>query len=273
MRLEETALHEREIPPRPEQISTRLWRVGGESWNGTVNAVSAEGDANVYLLRGVGAHALIDCATNAGRPQIETNLRDVGVQPAELSELLLTHSHWDHTQAAHGWQSTYGLRTHLNAVGSEFLGRGDHRLVGSPLHGPEYPFTPFTVDHPVDDCETFRVAGVSMTAHFLPGHTPDSTLYTFVLDGTLVGVCGDIAFGRNELGTYSLGLLSNLWQSDLDLYVSSLRRLAQTPIELLLPGHGAPVAGRDAVRAATEATLVIAERLAGDRYVRRSTGT
>jgi glyoxylase-like metal-dependent hydrolase (beta-lactamase superfamily II) len=235
--------------------------------------VSAEGDANVYLLHGVGAHALIDCATNAGRPQIETNLRGVGVQPAELSDLLLTHSHWDHTQAAHSWQATYGLRTHLNAVGSEFLGRGDYRLVGSLLHGPEYPFRPFTVDHPVHDGETFRVAGVSMTAHFLPGHTPDSTLYTFVLDGTLVGVCGDIAFGRNELGTYSLGLLSNLWQSDLDLYVSSLRRLAQTPIELLLPGHGAPVAGRDPVRAATEATLAIAERLAGDFHVRRSTGT
>jgi hypothetical protein len=80
MRLKETALHEQAIPPRPEQISTRLWRVGGESWNGTVNAVSAEGDANVYLLRGVGAYALIDCATNAGRPQIETNLRDVAVQ-------------------------------------------------------------------------------------------------------------------------------------------------------------------------------------------------
>jgi glyoxylase-like metal-dependent hydrolase (beta-lactamase superfamily II) len=153
LRLRETTLHEREIPPRPEQISTRLWRVGGESWNGTVNAVSAEGDANAYLLRGVGAHALI-------------------------------HSHWDHTQAAHGWQATYGLRTHLNAVGSEFLGRGDHRLVGSPLHGPEYPFRPFTVDHPVDDGETFRVAGVSMTARFLPGHTPDSTLYTLVLDGS-----------------------------------------------------------------------------------------
>jgi hypothetical protein len=68
MRLKETALHEREVSPRPEQISTRLWRVGGESWNRTVNAVSAEGDANIYLLRGVGAHALIDSATNAGAP-------------------------------------------------------------------------------------------------------------------------------------------------------------------------------------------------------------
>ena len=73
-------------------------------------------------------------------------------------------------------------------------------------------------------------------------------------------------------GAYPLGLLSNLWQSDLNLYVSSLRTLAQTPIDLLLPGHGAPVAGRDAVRAATEATLAVAEHLAGDFYVRRSTG-
>src|SRR4051812_32990379 len=99
-------------------------------------------------------------------------------------------------KAAHGWQTTYGLRTHLNAVGSEFLGRGDHRLVGSVLHGPQYPSRPFTVDHPVDDDETFRVAGVSMTARFLPGHTPDSTLYTFELDDTLVGVCGAIRSPR-----------------------------------------------------------------------------
>ena len=120
--------------------------------------------------------------------------------------------------------------------------------------------------------ETFRVAGVSMTARSCPGtrRTPRSTPSCSTARSW---ACGDIAFGRNEVGRYTLGLLSNLWQSDLDLYVSTLRRLTRTPIELPLPGHGAAVAGRDAVRAAREATLAIAERLAGDFHVRRSTGT
>jgi glyoxylase-like metal-dependent hydrolase (beta-lactamase superfamily II) len=67
--------------------------------------VSVEGDAKVHVLRGVGVHTLSDCATNAACPRIETNLRAVGVEPAEL---LLTHSHSDHIQAAHGWQATCG---------------------------------------------------------------------------------------------------------------------------------------------------------------------
>jgi metallo-beta-lactamase class B len=253
-------------------LVTGLRRIGGDTWNGAVEALSAEGDANVYLLNRDGAAALIDCGTVAGRELIETNLRDRSAQVAKLRDLLLTHSHWDHTEAAREWQAAYGLRTHLNAIGAEYLARGDHRLVGAALQGPDYRFTPFTVDHAVADGETFPLAGIAMTAHFLPGHTPDSTLYTCEIDGARVGICGDVAFGANERGGYSLGLLSNLWQSDLDRYVDSLRKLASIPIDLLAPGHGAVVAGRSAVREAIAATRATAERLALDPDVRRNTG-
>jgi metallo-beta-lactamase class B len=255
-----------------ERLLEGLWRVGGDTWNGTAPALSAEGDANVYLLCPNGAGALIDCATLAGRERVEANVRETGHEPAELTQLLLTHSHWDHTQAARDWQERYGLATHLNACGAAFLARGDHRLVGYQMHGPAYEFAPFTVDHEVRDGETFDVAGVAVTAHFLPGHTPDSTLYTFELDGVRVGLCGDIAFGPTGDGLAMVGLLSSLWLSDLDRYVESLRRLAATPIDLLVPGHGNPVIGGERVRAAVEAALATALELASSAAVRGNMG-
>jgi metallo-beta-lactamase class B len=255
-----------------EQLLPGLWRVGGDTWNGTARALSAEGDANAYLLRPDGAGVLIDCGTLAGRGHVEANLRDAGQAPAELTGLLLTHSHYDHAQAASEWQERYHLPTHLNATGAAFLGRGDHRLVGHHVHGPAYAFSPFAVDHEVSEGETFELGGLAVTAHFLPGHTPDSTLYTFEHEGVRVGICGDIAFGPTSDGAAVIGLLSILWLSDLDRYLESLRQLAGTPIDLLVPGHGEPVVGRERVSEAIAASLAIVSELAGNAMVRSNLG-
>ena len=155
---------------------------------------------------------------------------------------------------------------------AERLARGDLRLVGVPLHGLDYPFAPFPVDHAVEDAEAFELAGIEVTAHFLPGHTPDSTVFLFEHEGVRVGVCGDVAFGPKGGGIPALGFLCALWGSDLDDYVASLRRLAELPIDLLVPGHGAVVWGRDEVGAAVARALNTAERLAADPAVRGNFG-
>ncbi len=251
-----------------EPVMPGLWRVGGGTWNGTVAALSFEDDANVYVLRGPAGVALVDCGHLAGKAAIEANVRVTGVEPTQLDDLLLTHSHWDHTQAARAWQAEHELRTHLNACGAEYLARGDLRLVGTPLHGPEFPFDPFAVDHAVADGERFELAGMAVQAHWLPGHTPDSTAYVFERDGARVGVTGDVAFGPKGGGLRALGFLCALWLSNLDDYVASLRRLAALRLDLLLPGHGAPVQGRDAVRTAIDAALATAEAYAADPSLR-----
>lgn len=258
--------------PACEELLPGLWRVGGGTWNGTVAALSFEDDANVYVLRGPAGVALVDCGHLAGKAAIEANVRAAGVEPAQLDELLLTHSHWDHTQAARAWQSEHGLRTHLNACGAEYLARGDLRLVGTPLHGPGFPFDPFAIDHAVADGERFELAGIALQAHWLPGHTPDSTAYVFERDGGRVGVTGDVAFGPKGGGLHALGFLCALWLSNIDDYVASLRRLAALQLDLLLPGHGAPVAGRDAVRAAVDAARATAEAYAADPSLRDNFG-
>jgi len=254
----------------PEPIVPGLWRVGGGAWSGTVAALSAEDDANVYLLRGPAGAVLVDCGSAEGRPAIEANVRAIGGDG--LGDLLLTHSHWDHTCAARAWQAERGLRTHLNARGAASLAGGDLRLVGVPLHGPGFPFEPFAVDHAIADGERFELAGLAVEAQFMPGHTLDSTVFLLALDGVRTGIVGDVAFGPKAGRLGALGFLCALWQSNVDDYVASLRRLAALDLELLVPGHGAPVHGRERVRAAVGAALATAERYAADPGLRDDVG-
>jgi glyoxylase-like metal-dependent hydrolase (beta-lactamase superfamily II) len=258
---------------RAVEILPDVFRVGGGGWDGAVPALSAEADSNVYLLRLDGAVVLVDCATRAGRHEIGENLDAIGQAPGALTDLLLTHSHWDHSDASAAWQAELPLlRTHLNRVGADFLRRSDHRLVGYQVNEPPNDFTPFRVDHAVEDGERFRLGHVAVTARFVPGHTPDSTIYTLEHRGLTIGIGGDVMFAPRPGRGAVLGQLCTLWLSDLDHYAESLRRLVDVPLDVLLPGHGDAIVGRDRVSDAAQTTLELARSLALDPRVRANAG-
>jgi glyoxylase-like metal-dependent hydrolase (beta-lactamase superfamily II) len=254
-------------------IVDSVWRIGGGSWNGHTEALSAENDGNVYLIRTRGATVLVDCATTAGVDAIQRNLAGTQPRADRLTDLILSHSHWDHTQAAAHWQADApSLRTHLNGVGAAYLDRGDHRLVGYQLQPPPHAFEPFRVDHPVGDHEEFELGDLRATALHLPGHTPDSTLYLIPLDGRVAAFCGDIAFQPRAAQGPALGQLCTLWLSNLDQYLDSLERMQALSIDLLLPGHGGVIRGRDEVAATLDSTLELARSLANDGRFRENVG-
>jgi metallo-beta-lactamase class B len=257
----------------PVAIVPGVWRVGGGSWRGAVTPLSAEADCNVYFLDLDGAGVLVDCGTRAGLGAIAANLRRVGCGPDAVTDVLLSHSHWDHTDGVAAWQERpRPPAIHLNGVGATLLARGDHRLAGYQLLAPPHRFEPFRVDHRVEDGERFRLGTMTIDAHFMPGHTPDSTLFTFDLQDRAVGICGDVAFGPAGDHGVVLGQLCTLWQSNLDDYVRSLRRLVERRIDILLPGHGDAVIGQERVHDALRATLELARSLAADTRVRANLG-
>lgn len=257
----------------PIVIADGLWRVGGGSWNGRSTPLSAEADGNVYVLQLPEARVLVDCGTVAGLPMIRANLSRLGFDVRDLTDVLLTHSHWDHAEAASSLQAEAPqVRTHLNSVGRDFLERGDHRLVGHQIAPPPYVFESFRVDHGALDDETFTLGTTAATSYHLPGHTPDSTLYTLEHDGSVVGFCGDIVFEPRPDHGPILGQLCTLWLSNLDQYSSSLRRMLEVDVDLLLPGHGNPVIGRTRVRSAITQTLGLAGQLAQNPRLRENLG-
>jgi glyoxylase-like metal-dependent hydrolase (beta-lactamase superfamily II) len=256
----------------PIAVVPGIWRVGGGSWGATTTALSREEDGNVYLLELDGARVLVDAGTRLGRPAVEANIRAAGFRSGDLTDLLLSHSHWDHTEAASRWQDEGSPRTWLSAVGAEFLGRGDHRLVGYQVHGPSYRFDPFRVDSVIADGAQFSLGRVAVAARSLPGHSPDSALFTFEHRGERIALTGDVVFGPRAGGELVLGQLCSLWLSNLDSYVDSLRVLAAMTIDRILPGHGDAIHGRRQVQEAVLGTLAVAESLAQDRRVRANLG-
>jgi glyoxylase-like metal-dependent hydrolase (beta-lactamase superfamily II) len=262
----------RSLTDGAQRLVEGLWRIGGGSWNERTDALSAEADGNVYLLTTGASHVLIDCGTRTGFPAIRANLERLGFDGSQIRDLLLTHSHWDHSEAAAQWQAENDVRTHLNSVGRAFLDRGDHRLLGYQIGPPPHDFDVFDVDHGVDDGETFQLGAIVATAYHLPGHTPDSTLITAEHGGMTFGFCGDIVFHPRQEDGPILGQLCSLWLSNLDHYIDSLQRMLELDIDLLLPGHGNPVCGKRETRLATEQTLRLAEVLAHDRRLRENVG-
>jgi len=245
-----------------------LWRVGGRSWNGTTAELTSQG-ANTYLLALSDAAVLMDCGTLAERRAIEQNVRQAGIDPDDLTDLILSHSHFDHSEAAAAWQRDRGLTVHLSAVGAEYLSRGDYRLTGSRLNEPGYSFHRPNIDHPMADGETFEIGGASFLATFTPGHTPDSTLVSLALGGRGVGFCGDVTFGPNDEGRLgNVGWLCMLWQSDLHAYRTSLRKMARMKLDVLFPGHGSPVVGASDVAEAIAASLATIEHFLADPLIR-----
>lgn len=250
-----------------ERITAGVWRVGGDTW-GLEDLPSLSVGCNVYLFRLDGACVMVDCGVNESRDQIEIHLRAAAVQPDELTDLILTHSHYDHTFGTHEWQSRYALQTHFNSVGVEFLERRDLRLVGHHILGPEAVFAPFRVDHAVQDGETFRLGKTAITTYHLPGHSPDSTLFVFDLAGTRIGICGDITFAPKKKGVGEIGWLSLLWLSNLQKYQASLQYFRTLSLDFLLPGHGHVIAGSEAIQEVVSLSLATVDRLLTNPDVR-----
>lgn len=251
-----------------EIIAPRIWRVGGDTWGLDDLRPLTDSGCNVYLLHLDDAYLLVDCGFEDGMEQIDVHLRVAGVIPDEITDLLLTHSHFDHTAGAHLWQSLYDLQTHLNAVGVTFLKRDDLRLVGHQIMEPGDPFKLFRVDHAVEDGEIFHIGQTKITAYHLPGHTPDCTLYTLNLEGTRIGICGDVTFAPRQANIGEIGWLCLLWRSDLEAYEASLQRFLSVPLDLLLPGHGHPVIGVEAIQETISLSLATVRRLLDNPDVR-----
>lgn len=240
-----------------------VWRVGGAKWGvEELEVVSAKGDSNVYLLRLPDGLFMVDCATIGSMRVIEGNIRRAGFEPDDVTDLILTHSHADHTEAAQLWRTRHGLRTHLNEIGAVFMDRDDTSLLGHVGEGQPLEYAPFHVDHRVRDGEMFDVAGATMTAICVPGHTLDSTLFTFEMDGRSVGIGGDFVFGPSNWNKEGggLGAMRNLWKASLPDYRDSLKSVLEMDIDVLLPGHGAVIVGREEVHRNLRLALETIER-------------
>ena len=242
------------------RLTADLALVGGGSMTGF--GLSSDLDAHVYLLDGGSEYALVDCGmgTELGVERVLSRIESVGVEPAAIDRLLLTHYHTDHAGGAARYRERLSLAVSIGSDARRALEQPDHaltqfeagRAVGAFPDGYDYP--PCPVDDALGDGDIRTVGRLSV--HFLstPGHCTGHGSYLVTGGERAYLLAGDAVFALGKL------FLQAIPDCDLGASLDSVRRIAELEFDALLPGHGAIAldGGRDHVRAA----LATIDRLA-----------
>ncbi|UED87266.1 MBL fold metallo-hydrolase [Streptomyces profundus] len=240
----------RETPPM--EVAPGVHRMGDEA-------------VNFYLVRSDEGLILIDAGLPAHLGQLRDYLVSIGHDLEDIRAVLLTHAHPDHTGLAaplHGAGSAVlvhaedapilrdGPRsTFRHAKPERSLARYLLRrpaALAIPLHvarkggftaRPVAGATAFAADQRLES-----VPGRPM-ALSLPGHTPGSTAFHFPERSLLF--TGDALVAADRIvGHIGPCLVPRGFTHDGAAALAALDRIDQLPYEtLLLPGHGAPIAG------------------------------
>ncbi len=232
----------------PSAITQSVWWVGRSTW-GEHPMLTHPTDCNIFLFKGETFDVLIDSGGNASVQKLERNIRRAGSDPDRVGEIWCTHSHLDHFVGAGHWIARHPrTRCRISHLAAKFLRSGDERLIAhrfAPRWNAEVRIPrrlAILREGDVVECPPFKLRVME-----LPGHAPDSLSFRGQVDGMDVMFGGDVVIGDQNGRRGLLGWLDGYWLSNVRAYEKSLRRLALRPPQLLLPGHGLPLA-HEAVR-------------------------
>lgn len=195
------------------------------------------GWSTVALLRGRGRVVLVDAGSFNMRRLVVEQLARRGLAPADVTDVMLTHAHYDH---AINWIMFPRATV---AIGSGELDWAMAQPFGHTLV-PELYIRELTTSpqlHRVGDGEDVFPG---MRAHAAPGHTPGHLIFHLATPARDVIFTGDAAKNRAELLTRSADMTYDpaVTKASIDAMWHLWR---QRPNTLLVPGHDMPMILQD----------------------------
>jgi len=191
------------------------------------------GWSTIVLLRGHGRVILVDTGSFGMRRLLIARLAERGLQPADVTDVLLTHSHYDH---AVNWTLFRDARI---VIGDVEMGWALGVPWGETPVAELYVsvLSSWKTTHKAKDGEEVVP---QVTAHLGPGHTPGCLV--FRLSGSKADVIftGDAAKNRAELvsGTTDMTYDAKLSAETIaDIWAMWRRR----PGSVVVPGHDVPM--------------------------------
>lgn len=159
---------------------------------------------NCYVVREAGSTDAFVVDPGAQADEVLAVARERGLA---ITDILVTHCHWDHIGAVATLARATGAPVWMSDVEAPVL----EDPTRFPLGGPD-PIEPATVDHRLEGGERIEVAGIAVDVLATPGHSPGHV--TFLVDGIRdasgdgydsppVAFVGDVIFqgsvGRTDL--------------------------------------------------------------------------
>jgi metallo-beta-lactamase class B len=169
-----------------------------------------------YVIRTSAGLLMIDAlAANQVESQLLPGFQKLGLDPAQVKIVLVSHGHADHYGGAPYFQEHFGSKVYLSAA--------DWALMESPPSRGGAAAAPGTIpkhDGDITSGEPVVLGDLTVTALAVPGHTPGSMGFTFpVKDGGRTHVAA--MFGGVWLGA---GLLSD---EALQTFLTSIARFKE----------------------------------------------
>jgi N-acyl homoserine lactone hydrolase len=191
------------------------------------------GWSTVALVRGNGRVMLVDVGTFGMRTLVIDGLARHGLKPADVTDVLLSHSHWDHSI---NWPLFKDSRIWLGAVEMDWALKQPWGETPVPeLYIERLEGWP-TLKKVADGAELFP----GVTAHIAPGHTPGCLVYVLNGKDRDVVFTGDAAKNRAELVSRDTDMTYDaaVSRASIDLIWGLWRK---KPGSLLIPGHDLPM--------------------------------
>lgn len=195
------------------------------------------GWSTVVLIRGKGRAALVDVGTFGMRQPIIGQLARRGLKPKDVTDVLLTHSHWDHSV---NWTLFKQARI---AIGADELAWSLEQPWGETAVPELYvkELSKWPTARTVRDGERLWD---DLTAHIAPGHTPGCLVYVLHGKERDVIFTGDAAKNRPELITRAADMTYDAAVSrrSIEMIWELWRR---KPGSIVVPGHDLPMTQAD----------------------------
>lgn len=143
-------------PPQPAKIFDNLYYLGIRH----VSAWAVNTSSGIILIDA------LDNATEATEA-IEGGLRKVGLDPANIKYIIVTHGHGDHYGGAQYLVDKYKAHVLMSDIDWKYMAQRFGNGRGPASWGP-----PPKRDMVMADGEKFTFGGETITAYVTPGHTP-----------------------------------------------------------------------------------------------------
>jgi glyoxylase-like metal-dependent hydrolase (beta-lactamase superfamily II) len=195
-------------------------------------------DCHVFLLDGGDELAIVDAGGGMGTTAIVENVRSAGFDPERVRHVILTHAHGDHAGGTARLKAALSTpAVHLSHVAAPWLRDGDEDAISlgrakeAGIYPEDYRFEPCAVDNELAEGDTISVGDLRLEVLDTPGHCDGHVSLLAEIDGRRLLFAGDAVFYGGTIH------LQNIPDCRLDAQISTLRKLRELSVDVLLPGH------------------------------------